>query len=118
MNEDEYCTKSKPFDKTLKGKSSRQSIKSSRSSESHRTKSKDSQITGSIKINVEEEDGRNRGWSPTYQINMKEGGGKVVVHGFKPNLGGLFISWLLHGEGGSVQNLPFSLSFSKSLDLR
>ena len=49
---------------------------------------------------------------------MKEGGGQGVVHGFNPNLGGLFIGWLLHGEGGSVQNLPFSLSFSKSLDLR
>ena len=41
MNVDEYYTKSKPYDKTLKRKSSRQSIKSSRSSKSHRTRSED-----------------------------------------------------------------------------
>ena len=37
---------------------------------------------------------------------MKVGGGKVVVYGFNSNLGGLFMGWLLRGEGGRSKS-PF-----------
>ena len=45
---------------------------------------------------------------------MKVGGGKVAVYGFKPNLGRLFMGWLLRGEGWGAFKISLPLSLSRN----